>query len=63
MGGRLHIEAGGENPSSVSRYARSTFSLKGRRRRLRFDIDRLDIELTGFDAADAPAIPVIEVRE
>ena len=22
-----------------------------------------DIELTGFDAADAPAIPLIEVRE
>jgi uncharacterized protein (TIGR02217 family) len=30
---------------------------------VRFDIDRLDIELTGFDAADAPAIPLIEVRE
>jgi uncharacterized protein (TIGR02217 family) len=30
---------------------------------VRFDIDRLDIELSSFDAADAPAIPVIEVRE
>jgi uncharacterized protein (TIGR02217 family) len=30
---------------------------------VRFDIDRLDIELTGFDAADAPALPLIEVRE
>lgn len=30
---------------------------------VRFDTDRLDIELTGFDAADAPAIPLIEVRE
>ena len=30
---------------------------------VRFDIDRLDIELSGFDAADAPAIPVVEVRE
>jgi uncharacterized protein (TIGR02217 family) len=30
---------------------------------VRFDIDRLDIELTGFDAADAPSIPLIEVRE
>jgi uncharacterized protein (TIGR02217 family) len=30
---------------------------------VRFDIDRLDIELTGFDAEDAPAIPLIEVRE
>jgi uncharacterized protein (TIGR02217 family) len=30
---------------------------------VRFDIDGLDIELTGFDAADAPAIPLIEVRE
>jgi uncharacterized protein (TIGR02217 family) len=30
---------------------------------VRFDIDRLDIELTSFDAADAPSIPVIEVRE
>lgn len=30
---------------------------------VRFDIDRLDIELTSFDAADAPAIPLIEVRE
>lgn len=30
---------------------------------VRFDIDRLDIELSSFDAADAPAIPLIEVRE
>jgi uncharacterized protein (TIGR02217 family) len=30
---------------------------------VRFDIDRLDIELSGFDAADAPAIPLIEVNE
>lgn len=30
---------------------------------VRFDIDRLDIELTSFDAAEAPSIPVIEVRE
>lgn len=30
---------------------------------VRFDVDRLDIELTTFDAADAPAIPLIEVRE
>lgn len=30
---------------------------------VRFDTDRLEIELTGFDAAEAPAIPVVEVRE
>ena len=30
---------------------------------VRFDIDRLDIELTSFDAADAPSIPLIEVLE
>jgi uncharacterized protein (TIGR02217 family) len=30
---------------------------------VRFDIDRLDIELTSFDAASAPAIPLIEVLE
>lgn len=30
---------------------------------VRFDVDRLDIELTGFDAADAPAILLIEVLE
>lgn len=30
---------------------------------VRFDIDRLDIELSSFDAADAPEIPLIEVRE
>ncbi|MDP1730728.1 MAG: DUF2460 domain-containing protein [Devosia sp.] len=29
---------------------------------VRFDIDRLDIELSSFDAADAPHIPLIEVR-
>jgi uncharacterized protein (TIGR02217 family) len=30
---------------------------------VRFDIDRLDVELTGFDAANVAAIPLIEVRE
>jgi uncharacterized protein (TIGR02217 family) len=30
---------------------------------VRFDTDRLDIELPGFDTADAPSIPVIEVFE
>jgi uncharacterized protein (TIGR02217 family) len=30
---------------------------------VRFDTDRLDIELTGFEAANAPSIPVIEVNE
>ena len=30
---------------------------------VRFDIDRLDIELTSFDAASAPSIPLIEVLE
>ncbi len=30
---------------------------------VRFDTDRLDIELSSFDAAEAPSIPVIEVRE
>lgn len=30
---------------------------------VRFDTDRLDVELTGFDAAEAPAIPLIEVLE
>ncbi len=30
---------------------------------VRFDIDRLDIELSGFDAANVPSIPVIEVNE
>jgi uncharacterized protein (TIGR02217 family) len=30
---------------------------------VRFDMDRLDIELSSFDAADAPAIPLIEVLE
>ncbi len=30
---------------------------------VRFDIDRLDIELSSFDAAAAPSIPLIEVLE
>lgn len=30
---------------------------------VRFDIDRLDIELSSFDAAEAPSIPLIEVNE
>lgn len=30
---------------------------------VRFDTDRLDVELSGFDAADIPSIPLIEVRE
>jgi uncharacterized protein (TIGR02217 family) len=30
---------------------------------VRFDTDRLDIELSSFDAADIPHIPVIEVLE
>jgi uncharacterized protein (TIGR02217 family) len=30
---------------------------------VRFDTDRLDVELTSFDAAEAPNIPLIEVRE
>jgi len=30
---------------------------------VRFDTDRLDIELSSFDAADAPVIPLIEVLE
>lgn len=30
---------------------------------VRFDTDRLDIELSGFDAASAPNIPIIEVLE
>ncbi len=30
---------------------------------VRFDTDRLEVELTSFDAAEAPAIPLIEVRE
>lgn len=30
---------------------------------VRFDIDRLDVELSSFDAAEVPAIPLIEVRE
>jgi uncharacterized protein (TIGR02217 family) len=29
---------------------------------VRFDIDRLEVELTSFDAAEAPVIPVVEVR-
>lgn len=30
---------------------------------VRFDTDRLDVELSSFDAAEAPVIPLIEVRE
>jgi uncharacterized protein (TIGR02217 family) len=30
---------------------------------VRFDIDRLEIELSSFEAADAPAIPLVEVLE
>lgn len=30
---------------------------------VRFDIDRLDIELSSFDAADVPSIPLVEVCE
>jgi uncharacterized protein (TIGR02217 family) len=30
---------------------------------VRFATDRLDIELSGFDAASAPNIPIIEVLE
>lgn len=30
---------------------------------VRFDADRLDVELSSFDAAEAPSIPLIEVRE
>lgn len=30
---------------------------------VRFDTDRLDVELTSFDAGEAPNIPLIEVRE
>ena len=30
---------------------------------VRFDTDRLDVELSSFDAAEIPSIPVIEVRE
>ncbi|MDR3475184.1 MAG: DUF2460 domain-containing protein [Devosia sp.] len=30
---------------------------------VRFDTDRLDIELTSFDAADASSIPLVEVNE
>ncbi|MGV3490139.1 MAG: phage distal tail protein, Rcc01695 family [Devosia sp.] len=30
---------------------------------VRFDTDRLDIELSSFDAAEVPNIPLIEVRE
>ncbi|WP_192895650.1 DUF2460 domain-containing protein [Arsenicitalea aurantiaca] len=29
---------------------------------VRFDIDRLDIELSSFDAADVPVIPLVEIR-
>jgi uncharacterized protein (TIGR02217 family) len=30
---------------------------------VRFDSDRLDVELTSFDAAEAPSIPLVEVFE
>ena len=30
---------------------------------VRFENDHLNIELTGFDAANAPSVPVVEVRE
>ena len=30
---------------------------------VRFDIDRLDVQLSSFDAAEVPSIPVVEVRE
>ena len=30
---------------------------------VRFDTDRLEVELTSFDAAEVPVIPLIEVRE
>jgi uncharacterized protein (TIGR02217 family) len=30
---------------------------------VRFDTDRLDVELSGFDAADVPSIPLVEVLE
>ena len=30
---------------------------------VRFDTDRLDVELTSFEAAEAPVIPLVEVRE
>ena len=29
---------------------------------VRFDIDRLEINLTGFDAGDIPTIPLVEIR-
>jgi uncharacterized protein (TIGR02217 family) len=28
---------------------------------VRFDTDRLDIELNGFDGAEAPSIPLVEI--
>ncbi len=30
---------------------------------VRFDTDRLDIELSSFEAAEAPSIPLVEVNE
>jgi uncharacterized protein (TIGR02217 family) len=30
---------------------------------VRFDIDRLDVQLSSFDAAEVPSIPIVEVRE
>ena len=29
---------------------------------VRFDTDRLDINLAAFEAGDAPAIPMVEIR-
>jgi uncharacterized protein (TIGR02217 family) len=29
---------------------------------VRFDTDRLDINLATFEAGDAPAIPIVEIR-
>jgi len=28
---------------------------------VRFDTDRLDVELTSFDGAEAPSIPLVEI--
>lgn len=30
---------------------------------VRFDTDRLDVELSGFDAAEVPTIPLIEIKQ
>jgi uncharacterized protein (TIGR02217 family) len=29
---------------------------------VRFDTDRLDVNLVAFEAGDAPAIPILEIR-